>query len=220
MTTIAAAINPEFSASVVVEGAPNLKDEISRMRTLHGKDVTDSCALVPGLVQYAGAEQLLSLIAPRPVLVVNPSKTVIDYVSQVFRVVGSEEKVYSIETNDALERRYAAYRWFGKWLRPRSDAYGFSEGDASATPARLQFADTLPTRETPKKPVNGSTLAEFLGRDLPEPKIPIVLQIALKQRIILQPHPGRRSSSLGCPPRADFEPFGNHLGATAVYRAV
>lgn len=71
--TVGAAINTEFSVVVLLDGAPDYRSIIERLR------------LLPGILCYAATEELLSLIAPRPLLLLDPANRPLEYVTELYR---------------------------------------------------------------------------------------------------------------------------------------
>ncbi len=119
--TLAAAINPELSALVLIEPGPGFKERIRRMRDdRSGKP--DLCELVPGIVKYCDLQELLALVAPRPVLAINPGPDLSDYVTDLFGAFNSAGKLIRLDADAwGTESRHATYHWLARWLEGRAD---------------------------------------------------------------------------------------------------
>ena len=187
--TVAAAVNEGFSAIAVTDGGPDFREQLRSMRALRGKDLPDTCALIPGLLRYAATEELLALIAPRPMLTIQSSPTVAEYTMELYRSFGAAANLQQLpETGSVRESRFAAYRWFARWLQDRPDISSFTEiHTAMIQPIEVQLPSTPRTTPIIKQPL---TLPALLGDSLPRGFIGYGLQVTPVQNITLNTQRG------------------------------
>lgn len=95
------------------------------------------------------------------------------------------------ETGSARESRFAAYRWFARWLQDRPDISSFTETDTSAIqPVEVQLQAAPPAKPIAKQPVTLPALAALLGDALPQGFIGYGLQVTPVQNITLNTQRG------------------------------
>lgn len=190
--TVAAAVNEQFSAIAVTDGGPDFREQLRSMRALRGKDLPDTCALIPGLLRYAATEELLALIAPRPILAIQSAPGVAEYATDLYRSFGAAGKLRQLqETGSAREIRLESYRWFARWLQERPDLSSFAETDSAAIqPVEVQLPAAPPATPVTRKPVTLPALSALLGDALPQGNIGYGLQVAPVQNITLNTQRG------------------------------
>lgn len=187
--TVAAALNPDFNAIALTGGVPDLRQEIRRLRSMGQEGKTDTCYLIPRLFQYASTEELLALIAPRPLLAFTPSPTPFEYAIGLYRSFGSGERIYSREGELDAAARYAIYAWLLRWLQNQQELRDFVE--PAELPNAAIIALTHPESPDPvKAPVTSSVLRNVLGHPLPEDRMSYALNVALQHRFTMVTQPG------------------------------
>lgn len=189
--TVAAAIDPQFTAVLVADGAPELKEYLHSIRLAPASELPDTCNLVPGLLKYAGAQDLLAMVAPRPLLAIGPAPGVVNHVIDIYRSLGAFGKLEQVlEPESARESRYAAYRWFARWLQNRDELPSVPETSTTSPSVDLQLPDLAPVAPIQKRPLTRETLTSLLGEPLPETAMGYGINVARQQRITLTPQPG------------------------------
>ena len=73
---------------MVLDGAPDFTSVIKDLRGLPSNQPPDSCLLLPGILRYAASQEVLSLIAPRPLLLVNAADGPLRYATDLYRMAG------------------------------------------------------------------------------------------------------------------------------------
>ena len=91
--TVAAVLNPQFSAVALVDGAPDMEDLLRQMRNLRDAELPDWANLIPGLFSYADTEGLFTGIAPRPLLIVNAEQKQSEYVTDLYRAYDAADRL-------------------------------------------------------------------------------------------------------------------------------
>lgn len=165
--TIAAGINSELSAAILLDGAPDFTRIISEFRALDPQQAPDSCTLIPGILHYATTEELLALIVPRPVLLMNSAPRSLDYATNLYRMNGGVERLH-YQTQDTWNAtaRFAAYAWLAKWLQGQSDMKTFREPVELFEPAVVQPKRLEPKPAVSTTPVSQQMLTSLLGEPL------------------------------------------------------
>jgi hypothetical protein len=192
--TVAAAINSDLSAAVLLEGAPDFKSVIRDLRSIASDQLPDSCYLLPGILQYAATEELLSLIAPRPLLLINAAAGPLEYATDVYRSSGQREKVsHVVESGWTAAARFAAYAWLARSLEGRPDVSDLREPDVPPDPVRLELSAPPPEEaSTIRLPVSEESLTSSLGAPLPEGPMTYALNCGGRgnQRVNFYPQSG------------------------------
>ncbi|HYI96843.1 MAG TPA: hypothetical protein VEX68_25095 [Bryobacteraceae bacterium] len=168
--SIAAAINPEISVAVVRSGAPDFPSLIKELRDLKPGQLPDSCVLVPGILRHAESQEVLSLIAPRPLLLMNAAEGPLRYATDLYRMGGEGANIHHVaESAWTSSATFIASAWLARYLLHRSDLTNFVPPANADEPLVLQ----LPSLEVaPKSPdpfhISEHSLNDRLGPPLPE----------------------------------------------------
>ena len=118
-----AALDERVKAVVPVVSAEVFEDQVVSGRCY--------CECVPGMARFADASDVLSLIAPRPLLLVSGirdkvfpilrARKAFLRVREVYEMMGAGERValYEVDVGHGYvrEMREAMYRWFNRWLK-------------------------------------------------------------------------------------------------------
>ena len=124
----------------MLSGLPDLNLLIRQMRAMTGKETPDSCILVPGMFRFATLQEILSLIAPRPVLLLNAVDGPPRYAIDLYRMAGVATDLSYVAENDAIPTaRYAMYAWLARRLQQRSELTGFTPSPQPAVPVPVQL---------------------------------------------------------------------------------
>jgi hypothetical protein len=188
---IAAAINPQFSVIVLSDSAPDFKEQIGLMRHREGQTAPDLSGLIPGILHYAAAEDLFAMIAPRPVLAVNPAPTVFQHATDLYSSFGASESLRQVNgIGEERESWHATSAWLARWLQDQPDLVSVPEPDTSIQAAAVSLPQVEVLATLQRRSVSKMDLAALLGGPLPESRITVALQCAPQQRILLQTEPG------------------------------
>jgi len=122
-TMYLAAIDERVKVAVPVVSAEVFEDQVVSGRCI--------CECIPGMLKFANVPDVLALIAPRPLLLINGIKdrgfTILRArkaflkIKEIYRALGFEERVDLVEVYSGhgyyREMREAMYSWFDKWLK-------------------------------------------------------------------------------------------------------
>jgi hypothetical protein len=185
--SLAAALNPQFSAIVLIDAGPDLRSVIAHLRDLRGDEIPDACYFVPGLVRYAAPEQLIAMIAPRPLLEVKFSTPVLNYSNEIYSSYGREEYLRQVSVPEPSDQlNYEACMWLTRWLR---NAEWNPHGESSSgTNVELPY---MPMKgvDVPQS-FRLEDLQNALGEPLPQGKITFRLKVAITQSLTLTTQEG------------------------------
>jgi dienelactone hydrolase len=146
---VLAALDPRIKVVVPVVGTSEFLEQIQACRPLDWYDAREHCHFVPGLLRFANNHELLTLAAPRPLLVIAAHKDesfplpgireVVGYGEKLYAALGVPERLGYFEDADEghgyqRRKREAAYGWLLRWLA------GTGDGRPVAEPA----TETLP----------------------------------------------------------------------------
>jgi hypothetical protein len=167
--TIAFAINPDVSAGVVLNGAPDFALMIKELRALKN-ELPDSCILVPGTLRYAASQELLSLIMPRPLLLMNAADGPLRYALDLYGMGGAGASMYHVAENAwTSTAHYRTYAWLVRHLQHRPDLADFVPPDKGDEPLARQLPSLEQSQQsTERVQVSEHSLSASYGAPLPE----------------------------------------------------
>ena len=167
-TWIAAALDHAVKAAVVIDDTSDFHERIRYLRSLDDYEVDDHCDLIPGIYRYANHHELLALVAPRPVLIVQSSsdesyplkgaRAVYEYGTEIYTTLHERKGIAFVEderNGRGLQktRREAAYGWFLQWLAGSGNGKAVKEPDTEIDPADSPQLASLPEgRTAPAEP--------------------------------------------------------------------
>jgi hypothetical protein len=168
--TIAAGINPEVSVAVALDGAPDFASLLKELRLLRSDQLPDPCLLLPGILPHAASHEILSLIAPRPLLLVNAADSPLRYATDLYRMAGEGANLNSIaDSGWTSSARFIASTWLARHLQHRSDFTDFHPPMKADEPSLLRLTSVgLAARLTHRVEVAEPALSGLLGAALPE----------------------------------------------------
>ncbi len=160
-TMYLAALDERVKAAVPVASAEVFDDQVVSGRCY--------CECVPGILRFANASDVLSLIAPRPLMIVSAihdevfpalrARRAYLRVRRVYEMLNALDKLAYVEVHTGHgyfgEMRRAAYRWFTRWLKGSEE--GLEEGDLDLEP------DTSPSLACLPAP-RGETISSLYSR--------------------------------------------------------
>ena len=169
---IAAAINPDVSVAVVLNGAPDFTSVIKELREFKSNQIPDSCLLVPGMLRHATSQEVLSLIAPRPLLLMNAADGPLRYAMDLYRMGGDGVNIhYLAESAWTPSATFGASAWLARHLKLRSDLTDFvlpALADVNEPSALRLSSPEVPPQSSERLPVSEHSLNSLLGPPLPE----------------------------------------------------
>ncbi len=145
-TWITASLDDRIRVAVPVVGTSQFALQISFTRTGDWYHAAEHCHFVPGLITFADNHELLAMIAPRPLLVINSTTdagfvagTVTDYGHDLYKAFGRPERFgYFNDPSSGhgyqQRKREAAYGWFLRYLMDRGDGSPSPEGPVQIAP--------------------------------------------------------------------------------------
>lgn len=171
--TIAANLNPEFSAIVLTHAAPDLGEALATTRSLGPSELPDACLLVPGLLQYSDSTMLLSAIAPRPLLLFESRRAVYEIVRDAYSTHSAGAQLRIRDESVESETQMEIIRWL------QSQLINYTAADVADTshPANVIRGRIAPPPAQPPTPVT-PPIADLLGAPLPMDPLNLVLQCA------------------------------------------
>ncbi|HDH07086.1 MAG TPA: hypothetical protein ENF87_01830, partial [Thermoproteales archaeon] len=137
-TMYLAAVDERVSVAVPVVSVEVFEDQVVSSRCY--------CEVIPGLAKFANVPDILSLIAPRPLLIINGvydkgftilrARKAFLKVKKIYEEMGASDKIafYQAFTGHGYygEMRKAMYKWFSKWLKGVEEEF---EEDISRLPS-------------------------------------------------------------------------------------
>jgi hypothetical protein len=188
----AAALNPRFRAIVLTDGIPDFAEELSRLRASGGNEAPDGCLLIPGLLGYAAAEEMVAMIAPRPLFVLGAEPRLAEYGNDLYRSFGSLASFEPSAAASQREVRFAAYRWFARWLQDRPDLPGFTEAEPTGPLQPADLPEPRAVSSPARVPFSRAVLDRLLGVRPAGLPIGYGLNVAPRQEIAIEPEAGLR----------------------------
>jgi hypothetical protein len=186
-SVVAAAIHPEIAVAVMLSGLPDLHTMVRQMRALNGKDNPDHCTLVPGLFRFVTIQRLVSLIAPRPLLVLHAVDGPLQDAMEVYRMAGATEPGYTAGHDASPTGQFRVYSWLARHLQQRQDVNAFTPSRQSAAPFPVELQTQGGPGNTQKMGISEQLLSKLFGTSLDEGHSTLALNC----------HPGPQVFGLG-----------------------
>ncbi|MCC6293279.1 MAG: acetylxylan esterase [Bryobacterales bacterium] len=145
-TWITASLDDRIRVAVPVAGTSQFALQINFARQGDWYHAAEHCHFVPGLITFADNHELLAMIAPRPVLVINSATdpgfvagTLTDYGRDLYAAHGMAARFgyFNDPTSGhgyQQRKREAAYGWFLRHLMGRGDGSPSPEGPVDIAP--------------------------------------------------------------------------------------
>ena len=148
-TWITGALDDRIAVVVPVVGTSEFFEQIHVTRPLDWYHASEHCHFVPGLIQYANNHEFVSMVAPRPLMIIAASqdqsfpiagvRTVADYSRKLYTAYGAADKTGFFEDKSEghgyqKAKREAAYGWFLRWLMHRGDGRPMPEPPTVTSP--------------------------------------------------------------------------------------
>lgn len=146
---ITAALDDRIKVAVPVVGTSEFLEQIEAVRPLDWYRGNEHCHFVPGLLRYANNQEFLSMVAPRPVMIIAASedesfpahgvREIAAYGRKLYASYGVPDRVGYFEDQTTghgyqVKKREAAYGWFLKWLMNKGDGSPHAEPATRALP--------------------------------------------------------------------------------------
>ena len=162
-TWIAAALDEDIAAAVVADDTTDFHEQIRYFRSLDEYEIDDHRPLIPGIYRYANQHELLALVAPRPVLIVQPTedaefpiqgaRAVYEYGAETYAALHKRKGIVLIEEEGSdrglqKSKREAAYGWLVHWLNDRDDDKPIEEPETEVEPPDSIDLAVLPEGRT------------------------------------------------------------------------
>ena len=141
-TWMTSALDDRIAVSVPVVGTSEFGEQIHSSIEHDFYHASEHCHFVAGLLRYANNHELISLIAPRPLLIISASvdrsfpiggvRAVAEFGRELYSKGGFAEKFAFSEDSSSghgyqQKKREAAYGWFRRWLQSTGDVGAFPE---------------------------------------------------------------------------------------------
>jgi dienelactone hydrolase len=132
-TWINSSLDDRIKVAVPVVGTSEFALQVRFARSNDWYSANEHCHFIPRLFTYADNRELVAMIAPRPLLIINsttdrgfPIGNVADYARELYNSYGQAERfgfVHDSTTGHGYQqaKREAAYGWFLKWLKGEGD---------------------------------------------------------------------------------------------------
>ncbi len=148
-TWMTAALDERIAVAVPAVGTSEFYEQIHVCRPLDWYRANEHCHFVPGLIRYANNQELIAMIAPRPLMIVAAHKDqsfpvegvreVYHYGQELYGSYGVPGKIgYSEDATTShgyqQKKREAAYGWFLRWLMNKGDGSPFAEPPTETAP--------------------------------------------------------------------------------------
>lgn len=189
--TVGVAANTAFSAAVLWNGAPDLRFVVRQWRALPSGQFPDSCALLPGILKFAASEELLSLIAPRPLLLFHAEPAPSEYATDVYRAGASLDRLRQAADEEwTMASRSATSSWLAEWLRSSTATNASQEPVGWPQPLPVTLGPYAAPASLPRSAMTPALLASLLGEPLPEGPMTFGLNCRGDQHIDFSTQPG------------------------------
>lgn len=181
-TWMTAALDERIAVAVPVVGTSEFYEQIHVCRPLDWYRANEHCHFVPNLIRYANNQELIAMVAPRPLMIVAAFKDqsfpvegvreVYRYGQELYRAYGIPEKVgYSEDATTShgyqQKKREAAYGWFLRWLMNKGDGSPYAEPPTETAPFDSAEMRCFPERQNDPAGLGFVEAAKRLARGLP-----------------------------------------------------
>ena len=188
-----AALDDRIKVAVPVVATCDLYEQIM-VRQPRDLDPTDHCHYVPGMFQYANNHELLTMAAPKKILVVSatqdPSfpvhgaREVAEYGRQLYNSYGMKDRFSyyedSVEAHGyQVKKREAAYGWFLHWFMDKGDASPVPEPATDVLPFDSPELRAFPKNQNHAAGPAMIAAVKHVAADLPPVPASILLQPVL-----------------------------------------
>ncbi len=158
-TWMTAALDDRIAVAVSDVGTCDLYEQ-AVSRIARDWDPSDQCHYVPGLFRYANNHELLTMAAPKPIMIIAATadksfpiagvRAVYSYGRQLYASYGIPDHIGFYEDSSEAhgyqaKKREAAYGWFSRWLLAKGDGRPIPEPETSTFPPDAPELRCVPT---------------------------------------------------------------------------
>jgi len=148
-TWMTAALDDRISVAVPVVGTSEFYEQIHVCRPLDWYRAGEHCHFVANLIRYANNQELIAMIAPKPLMIIAAHqdqsfpiggvREVYEYGKKLYTASGIAEKIGFYEDSTAShgyqqKKREAAYGWLLKWLMQKGAGNPYPEPPTEPEP--------------------------------------------------------------------------------------
>lgn len=167
---LAAALHPEVSA-VVLERPGSLADTLREAAAATNMDELDVCTMLPGLLKVGSERSLMTLLVPRPLLLMNAHSELVESAKEFY--LGGSATVNAHEASDALTPDIEL-RWLAREMR----APTVSSTQQTSEPLDIELSGVSGGDAPENTPLSLPHLEEQLGKPLPRGRFGFGLRVA------------------------------------------
>lgn len=217
-TWMMAALDDRIKVAVPVVGTADFYEQMVARRP-RDWDPSDHCHYIPGLFRYANNHEFVTMVAPRPLLIVSALedssfpiagvRAICEYGRSLYQSYGLGDRISYFEDSTAghgyqRKKREAAYGWFLRWLLNRGGGRPHPEPEIATLPADAPELECFPdgrhaagpamvqaavTLARSFHPRMPARLSDVLG-PWPSPKDPaLAISPDLVQRVVIPSEP-------------------------------
>jgi hypothetical protein len=189
---LAVALNPQLAAIAQLDGFSDIAEEIRRTRAAAPIESPDLCDIVPGLLQFATTEDLIAVVAPRPILTQNGARRILVYAKDLYRAFGVGGNIRDIGSMTGDGVSIAAIRdWMSSWLKLPVDIEQRPREESSLPePISIQLLQRIPVATPLAEVPLRTALQPLLGTPLSRGRMTIGINPAQRQIVTLETQPG------------------------------
>ncbi len=148
-TWITAALDQRLAAVAPVDDTFDFFDRIRETRA-PDRDGWDEREVIPGILKYANIQELVAMMAPRPLLMMMSAdpQQIYEYGRTIYGSFAASDQIRQLESESSgytAMRRRAAYGFFLRALMNRGDGAPVSEPDTRTLPPTAPEQRCLPT---------------------------------------------------------------------------